>query len=217
MVSNYKVENGFLETMRREPMLKGVEINMERSYGALCLNGQVDSFLKKKIAINLAKNIESEPIDSESLKVMLPDSDVKSDAEIAEALHMILEWNAVLFDTNILVDVFNGCVILHGTVDWEYQKDDAEQLASELKGVTSVVNKIELKSRLSASDVKKRIKDVFYYIAKLDYSKVLVEINGSIVLLRGKVSSKVEKESAENAAWMVRGVSKVDNRIEVNA
>jgi osmotically-inducible protein OsmY len=217
MVSNYMVENVFLEKMTREPMLKGVKINMERPNGTLCLNGQVDSFLKKKIAINLAKNIESEPIDSESLKVMLPDSDVKSDAEIAEALHMILEWNAVLFDTNILVDVFNGCVILHGTVDWEYQKDDAEQLASELKGVTSIVNKIELESPLSAKDIRKRIKDVFYYIAKVDYSKVLVETSGSIVVLSGKVSSKVEKANAENAAWMVRGVSKVDNRLEVNA
>ena len=217
MVSNYMVENVFLEKMTREPMLKGVEINMERSYGALCLNGQVDSFLKKKIAINLAKNIESELIDSESLKVMLPDANVKSDAEIAEALNMLLEWNSVLYDTNILIDVFNGCVILHGTVDWEYQKDDAEQLASELKGVTSIINKIELEYPLSTNEIKERIKDVFYYIAEVDYSKVLVETSGSMVVLRGKVSSKVEKVNAENAAWMVRGVSKVDNRLEVNA
>jgi osmotically-inducible protein OsmY len=47
------------------------------------------------------------------------------------------------------VDVKGGVVTLSGTVEMPKQRDKAEKLAHKVKGVKSVVNKIEVKARTS--------------------------------------------------------------------
>lgn len=46
------------------------------------------------------------------------------------------------------VDVKGGVVTLSGGVELPKQRDKAEKLAHKVKGVTSVVNKIEVKARV---------------------------------------------------------------------
>ena len=46
------------------------------------------------------------------------------------------------------VDVKGGVVTLAGAVELPKQRDKAEKLAHKVKGVTSVVNKIEVKARV---------------------------------------------------------------------
>jgi hyperosmotically inducible protein len=46
------------------------------------------------------------------------------------------------------VDVKQGVVTLSGAVEMPKQRDKAERLARKVKGVKSVVNKIELKARV---------------------------------------------------------------------
>ena len=46
------------------------------------------------------------------------------------------------------VDVKQGVVTLSGAVEMQKQRDKAEKIAKKVKGVKSVVNKIEIKARV---------------------------------------------------------------------
>jgi osmotically-inducible protein OsmY len=46
------------------------------------------------------------------------------------------------------VDVKQGVVTLSGAVEMQKQRDKAEKIARKVKGVKSVVNKIEIKARV---------------------------------------------------------------------
>ena len=45
---------------------------------------------------------------------------------------------------------------------------------------------------------------------------ITVEVQGSMVILRGTVSSYTEKKAAEETAYSASGVTEVDNRIIVS-
>ena len=45
---------------------------------------------------------------------------------------------------------------------------------------------------------------------------ITVEAEGNKVVLRGKVRSWAEREEAERVAWLAPGVTRVDNRINID-
>jgi len=127
-----------------------------------------------------------------------------------------LNWDYSVPDT-VNAKVSDGWVTLSGTVDWQYQKEEAEDAVSPLIGVKGVINEITVKPTVSAADVKTKIQDALKRNAILDAGSIQVEASGSTVTLRGSVQSWAEKEEAEEAAWAAPGVSRVDDQILVAA
>jgi osmotically-inducible protein OsmY len=66
-------------------------------------------------------------------------------------------------------------------------------------------------------EIKRRIEEALRRAAELDASRIKVEANGSEVILRGTVRSWAERGEAEHAAWRAPGMTKVDNRIRIEA
>jgi osmotically-inducible protein OsmY len=52
--------------------------------------------------------------------------------------------------------------------------------------------------------------------AALDAKNISVEVEGSKVILNGKVRSLAEKEEAKTAAWAVHGVSEVADHLIIS-
>jgi osmotically-inducible protein OsmY len=84
-----------------------------------------------------------------------------------------------------------------------------------IKGVKGVSNLISLKPRTEPSEIKKKIMDAFKRNAEVDANRIVVETNGSEVVLKGTVRSWIEREEAERVAWSAPGVTKVEDRIVV--
>src|SRR5262249_37741775 len=102
-----------------------------------------------------------------------------------------------------------------GQVEWQYQKSTAETAVRRIKGVKGVSNLIQLRPRAEPSAIKQKITDAFKRNAEVDANRIIVDANGSEVILKGTVRSWIEREEAERVAWSAPGVTHVEDRIVV--
>jgi osmotically-inducible protein OsmY len=75
---------------------------------------------------------------------------------------------------------------------------------------------IEIKPRAKPYDIKRKIEEAFRRNAEVDANQIIIETNGSEVVLKGKVRSWAEREEAERVAWRAPGVTKVEDHIVVS-
>src|ERR1700694_3612164 len=91
----------------------------------------------------------------------------------------------------------------------------AETAVRALQGVKGIIKLIKIKPRAQPQDIQRKIQEAFRRNAEVDENQIIVEANGSEVVLKGKVRSWVEREEAERVAWRAPGVTKVEDHIVV--
>jgi len=106
-------------------------------------------------------------------------------------------------------------VTLEGSVDWEYQREGAENAMRRLNGVLSVRNSIRIAPQIVPAEIKQKIEDAFRRLAHVDAGHITVETSGSDVTLRGEVRSWAERDQAQQTAWSAPGVAQVINELTV--
>lgn len=72
-----------------------------------------------------------------------------------------------------------------------------------------------LESKVSPVEIRQKITSAFERSANIDANAIDISVEGSKVVLKGKVRSFSERESAEGAAWLAPGVLSVLNELEV--
>jgi osmotically-inducible protein OsmY len=112
--------------------------------------------------------------------------------------------------------VEHGAVTLTGTVDWNYQRMEAEHAVAGLFGVTGVANAIVVRPQADRRELSLLIKSAIERQAACDASQVTVMVWGGAVTLGGSLRTWAEREAAVNAAWSAPGVTSVNNNIRVN-
>jgi osmotically-inducible protein OsmY len=121
-----------------------------------------------------------------------------------------------LVPSTIDVKVRDGYVTLTGTAEWQYQRDEADDVASNIVGALDVFNDIELKPPTpSAHDVKDGIESALKRNAKLDAEYLDVSTSNGTVTIDGTVRSWAEHDEALDAAWAAPGVTSVKDRMTV--
>lgn len=203
------------EELRWDPSIHAEQIGVSVKNGVVELDGHVDSLWEKWAAEGAALRVANVESVASEIKVEPPPSATRTDEEIARAASNHIEWNWLVPKT-VKVQVTDGVVTLQGTVEWQYQKKEAEQGLLRLIGVKSILNRITLNPKVSAPGVKGRIEDALKRNAVIDATHIKVETSDGTVTLRGSVRSWVAWAQAEYIAWAAPGVSKVENHLRIS-
>src|SRR3954468_11325059 len=147
--------------------------------GVVALSGFVHSYWEKDAAEKAAKRVYGVKGVANDIEVKL--TWTRTDPEIARESVQELQSHVSLPADKIKVTVRNGWVTLEGTVDWQHQKTLAESAIKKLKGVTGVTNSIEVKPKVTPSEIKSKIEEALKRSAELDARRITVEVDGGTV------------------------------------
>jgi osmotically-inducible protein OsmY len=214
--SDEEIQRDVLAELKWDARINPNEIGVIVKEGVVTLTGWADSYIKKWSAEEAAHRVRGVKAVANDIEVRLPTSSQRTDAEIAEAAVRALEWDALVPLDKVKVTVSKGWVTLEGEVEWQYQKEDAERVIRRLTGVRGVSNLITVRPQsVSAEEIKRKIEQALIRNAQLDAQRIQVAVEGSKVILKGKVRSWAEREEAEREAWASPGVTEVENRITI--
>jgi osmotically-inducible protein OsmY len=198
-----------------EPQVEAAHIGVAVEDGIATLSGHVSSFAEKVAAERAARRIKGVRAIVLAIEVHLPESDKRTDEEIARSVVRTLEWDELVPHHRIAATVQHGIVTLEGTVERAFHRDEAELDVRKIKGVNGLINKVTIGP--SGEPSPDEIKQALSRSASLDASGIRVAVSDGRVVLSGLVQQLNERHEAERIAWAGRGVREVDNRIDVAA
>jgi osmotically-inducible protein OsmY len=203
------------DELQWDPDIDPTDIGVAVKDGVVTLSGFARSYSQKLEAEAAAKRVAGVVGVANDLEVRIPSVHERPDPEIARDAVHALKTQLPLSADNIKVVVKRGWITLEGEVEWNYQRETAENAVRWIRGVNGVSNLIQLKPRVAPSDIKQKIEEAFRRSAEIDANRITVDARGTEVILRGTVRSWAERQEAERAAWAAPGVTKVDNRITI--
>jgi osmotically-inducible protein OsmY len=145
------------------------------------------------------------------------DTKTISDADINAAVEAELFEDSAVPHDRIDVSSSLGIVTLTGRVTNLLARDHATRLVQAVRGVRSVVNRIQVTPLAKRSDeeLQKDVSLALAYDPAADSYEVTVTAKGGAVTLNGKVNSFAERALSERIARGVAGVTDVHNKLTV--
>ena len=216
MRSDSEIEKNVKAELEWDPDLDATDIAVSVKNGVVTLTGFVKSYTDRYEAETAAKRVAGVVAVANDIEVRMPSVDERPDPDIAREAAAAIKSQLPISSENIKIIVKNGWVTLEGEVEWQYQRQTAENVVRRIKGVKGVSNTILLKPRAEPTEVKRKIQEALRRSAEVDANRIEVEARGGEVILKGAVRSWIEREEAERAAWAAPGVTKVEDRIVVS-
>jgi osmotically-inducible protein OsmY len=201
--------------LRWDPKVDSRAIAVSADDGSITLRGTVGSFREKREAVKAAARVYGVTEVSNELQVQLLNGSKRNDADLRGDVLQALMLDSLVPKT-VDAKVRDGFVTLAGTVEWQYQRDEAEFLTVSVPGVLGIRNDLTLTSTPDGRDIQSDISDAFRRSARLDEEELSVDTTSyGTVILAGAVSSWAEHDEAVAAVWSAPGVTEVDDRIVV--
>jgi osmotically-inducible protein OsmY len=188
-MSNAELQSNVTDELYWDPKVDSTAIGVSAEDGVVTLRGTVGSLREKREAKQDAEKVHGVKKVNNDLEVRILSEEQRDDAELRGAVLQALMLDSLVPPT-IDAKVEHGSVTLTGTANWQYQRDEADFIASNIYGVVDVDNGIELVAPgPTPENVERRIKGAMERAATLDAESVEVESENGTITLRGTVSS----------------------------
>lgn len=214
-MTDKQLQDSVLAALKWEPSIDNTQIGVTVNHGVVALRGEVKTFAEKTTAERVTLRVYGVKGVANDLEVRFAGSLDRSDTDIALAIVNALRWNSLIPANAITPAVSNGWVTLIGELDWNYQRLAAAGAVRDLVGVRGVTNDIEIRPRVSVTDVESKIEAALKRSAEVDARRIHIGATDGRVVLTGNVRSWAERVEAERAAWAAPGVREVDDRLSV--
>ena len=222
-----EIKSNIRGLLRNDIRIEDGMIDVNVNGRKVVLSGMVGSAAEKSHTIVHAWVPGIDTVDAKSLEVSVNKRDTlmrmdkyvgKSDDEIIKAIRMAFKEDPRLTDYNIQVALDKGNATLTGTVDHMRAKKAAAENASNIVGVWSVDNKIQLEpvgmpeKGMLANKVENAIEQHPVFNT-LDIT--ITENDAQTVNIYGEVRYYFEKIQIENFVSNIPGVSDISNEVKV--
>ncbi|MBF8298966.1 MAG: hypothetical protein HW397_15 [Dehalococcoidia bacterium] len=212
-----QIKTEVLDELKWDPRIDETDVGVEVDKGVVTLTGTVKSYGKRLAAQEAAHQVAGVLDVANNVQVKLPGSLERNDTDIAQALRDALRWHSMIPEEKIQTTVSQGAVTLSGTVDYWYQRDEAEQAVRRLSGVRWVTNNLKLADRpVAAEAVKKSIEDALERRAERAAGRITVIVSAGKVKVSGTVRSWEEKQAVLAAARFTGGVREVEDLLKIS-
>jgi osmotically-inducible protein OsmY len=216
MKTDSQLQQDVIAELKWEPLLREAEIGVSAKDGVITLTGTVDGYTKKSEAEDAVKRVAGVKAVVEKILVKYASSWAKKDDnDIATEIVNAFKWNWEVPSDKVKPRVENGWVTLEGQVEWNFQKDHAQEAVSKLAGVTGVSNNITVKpstdDKIEKADIESALKRNWSVAGK----DISVSVTGHKATLTGTVDSWYEKDEAGRIARNAPGVWNVGNELVV--
>ncbi len=198
-----------------DPAIQSTAIGVAVKNHIVTLSGHIDTLAEKQAILRALRRVTGVKAIALELDVRLSSDHRRSDTELANAAQTALAWNTVVPASKITLTVDKGWITLQGQVDWDYQRKSVESVLQTLKGVVGITNQVTLRPRVVPSDLQRRIVDALKRQVEREVERMAIQVDGSKVILRGKVNSWHERDAAQGVAWQAPGVTQVVNELVV--
>lgn len=224
-----------------DPRVNSFNIRPEMTGSVVTLRGKVDNLKAKRAAAANARTTVGVSRVVNRLKVR-PDTE-QTDEQVEAAVRHALRFDPYVERYEITVNVVDGTAYLSGGVDSHFEKAQAEDVVSRVKGVTDVSNALTVTEvnwsiahdpyvydwyvydyewyayepafvNRSDQEIEEDIRDEMWWSPFVDSDEVTVAVNDGIATLTGTLDTYAERRSAvENARQ--GGALAVDNDLLV--
>jgi osmotically-inducible protein OsmY len=215
-ITDERIQREVLAELAWEPRIRPNEIGVVVQDGVVTLTGWVDSYTKRWAAEEAAHRVRGVKAVANEIEVRLPGAAERTDTDIAAAAVQALRSDVFVPADKIDVTVSKGFVTLRGTLDWQFQKEDAEKALRRLPGRQG---RAQCDHRQACDDaVGPQEKDrrgagaQCAHRRRADHGRGARQQGhpeGHRALVGG------EEQEAERTAWSAPGVTEVDNRITI--
>ncbi len=211
------LQKDILDELQWEPSLDSSRIGVSIEKGVAVLTGHVRNLVERGIAERAAKRVRGVAAIANELVVDLGRLEARDDADIAKSAVQALSWNVMVPQGKVQVSVTNGCVTLEGEVGYGYQRTAAQNTVEQITGVKSVINRLRVTPSVEPIDLRRKLNAALHRYARVEAEGIHADVEGSRVVLRGKVHSWAERDIVQDAAWAAPGVAEVDNLLTIEA
>jgi osmotically-inducible protein OsmY len=203
------------EAIREQPFIHASKVGVTVRNGIVTLSGTVMTLAGKKYAVMETSKVRGVQGVIDEMIVYSPP---RPPADIRQDILMRFLHSADLERAPVQVDVsLEGKVVLSGDVDSWAQRDEAELVAGEVRGVNVIVNRLNVTYKEKRSDraIQEDVTANFERDVYLSDLNISVTVGDGVVTLAGTVASLYEKERAWERAIVVYDVRDVKNLLEV--
>jgi len=177
--SDHQLKSAITDELCWAPRVNADQIGVAVTDGAVTLSGQVYTYPEKQAAVRAARRVRGATAVADEIVVQHEFGEMQ-DADIARAAGLAFDRTVVVPAGSVTATVHNHVITLAGTVDWQYQREEAQRAVATLPGVRGLHNTIAVapEAVVSPAEAKTEIMAALRRNAQVDADRIEVAVTG---------------------------------------